>query len=620
MARPKFIAAGVFLAALCAGSAAGIFDTYENESYDWRSRVRGTRPVDARIAFIDIWDDSLQALGAWPFARSYHADLIRTLADAGAAAVAFDVLFVEPREGDDEVIAAAREAGNVYFIEAFADIHPAAGGFEADTYLAPLLPGYAAAARGVGHVNPHADSDGKMRRVFPLISHRGHPRAHLGLKLAADTLGVPETKLRLPLDERGRFIVSYAGRWGEDRIPHYSYLEIILSGEELRNGRTPRVDLTQLRGRICLVGLTSLGSHDTKPVPIQSVYPMVGMHASTLNTVLKKDFIRRPPRAVNVIILAAMMALVLALSFRLAPRAALGAVSAALAAFAAVATGLFLLWGIWLDLVYPVVVSVLVYAISTLNRVLAEMRRRQLIEKELEIASKIQQSFLPQSLPEQKGLDLAVHMKPAKAVGGDLYTFVPLGGDRIGVMIGDVSGKGTPAALFMAKTVSEFKYAARDKTDPAEVLTGLNDAVSTEATGGLFVTVSYVILDLAGGRLTLANGGHLPMVAVSASGASELLTTKDGMPIGVMEGMPFSNLTRALEAGDVLALYTDGVTEARNKRSEDFTDQRLREVLVAHRKESAARILEAARTALELFVGRADPHDDMTLIILKKIP
>jgi sigma-B regulation protein RsbU (phosphoserine phosphatase) len=221
------------------------------------------------------------------------------------------------------------------------------------------------------------------------------------------------------------------------------------------------------------------------------------------------------------------------------------------------------------------------------------------------------------SVPQGKGLDLAVFMRPAKAVGGDLYNFVILDDDKIGVMVGDVSGKGTPAALFMAKVVSEFKFFARAKTDPAEVLAGLNRSLASESTGGLFVTLTYVIFDNKTNRALFCNGGHLPMILARADGQAQFLAGEEGMPMGVIDDAPFSNAEIQTRPGDCIAFYSDGVSEARNRKKEEFGAETLKEYLLKNNRLTAQEIVNSLVSNLDRFVGKADPHDDITLIIAK---
>ena len=619
-----------------------VFEPYELQAYDWRCQMRGPRPISSDIVLIDIWNDSLERIGRWPFDRKYHAALIEALNQCGAKAVLFDIIFAEPsrnevlmgngvRINEDILVARyTRLAKNVYFSTTFNDPVFVKDSFVSEGYLDNVLDSYSKAAKGVGYVNVVADLDGKRRRIFPYLSFNNKNHFHLGVLAALDALGLDKDKVRvepghqlkladdfkIPLDENGCLLVNYAGKWAES-FKHYSYADILAASQQVQNHEKPVIDLEELKGKICFIGQTSRGSTDSNATPLEPVYPMVGLHANVANSILKKDFIRRLDRLPNLLILAFLVFFVFLVSLRRKPLFAFRVTFLTLIFYVTIVLCCFEQWGIWIDLVYPFLLTIVVFAVSVLGRVIYEIRKRELLENELKVASQIQQSFLPPSLPQQKGLSLALYMKPAKAVGGDLYTFISLKDEKLGVMVGDVSGKGTPAALFMAKVVSEFKFSARDKTDPAQVLTSLNDSIAAESTGGLFVTLSYVIFDLNNRRLFLSNGGHLPMVVVRASGASELLNAEGGMPVGVMEGASFSDLEYAVKPGDCFALYSDGVSEARNRKKEEYSIETLQKMITDNRHLDAQSILDKTVFSLNQFMGKADQHDDITLIVAK---
>lgn len=607
------------------------FDLHEFQTYDWRCQLRGPRPVSSDIVLIDIWDDTLKALGAWPFDRQYHAALIEALKTAQAKALVFDVLFVEPHPSDPRVTAAAKDAGNVYFAFAFSSPAVAGRKFVSDRIQSPLLNSYAEAAKATGFVNTKADGDGKRRRAIPAITYQGKEYYQFSFRVAMDALSVrPEEvvhrgnrllfsdKRVIPLDDDGYYIVNYAGKWTKT-FKHYSYWDIVAAHAESLAGEKPRLNLRDLKGKICFVGLTSTASHDANPIPIESVYPMVGSYANVLNSILNKDFIYRLDRFSNLIILALIALWIIRISFRLGPIRALFWTLVIMALYAGYAVTCFLQWGLWIDLFYPLVLFLGVYAATTLAREVFEMHKRERIENELKIASQIQRSFLPAAPPQAKGLDVAAMMRPAKAVGGDLYTFVPLAEGKTGVMVGDVSGKGTPAALFMAKVVSEFKFSARDHTDPAAALFILNNSITSESTGGLFVTLAYAIFESGGREVLLSSGGHLPVIRVGPGGEKERIAPGEGMPIGVMAGASYGNLRRTLVRGEIFAFYTDGVTEARNSRKQEFGEAALEEAIAARRDGKASEILNEVTARLQQFVGKAEQHDDVTLIIVKVV-
>lgn len=600
--RGVLAAAGIFFA--LALSWFRVFEPYELATYDWRFQLRGPRPVSDRIVHIDIWNDTLEALGAWPIERVYHAGLIDALNAAGAKAVVFDVIFAEPRAGDQEVAASAKAAGNVYFAEAFSG----------DRMTDPLIPAYRLAAKGTGFVNAKIDVDGKVRRVLPEAVFGGQKVHQLAFLVARDLLGgrAPE----VPLDEEGCFLINFAGLW-EKSFQHYSYLDVLRSYAAVLNGEKPSLGLNSLKDKICFVGLSTTGSHDVRATPVGPAYPMVGTHSNVLNGILQGDFVRRLPRFWNLLVLLTLGMWTAWASSRAKPLMGLLSTGLTALGFVAAACLVFAWAGIWVDLFWPLVVMIGIYLAATLSRAMAEKRKREMVENELKVASRIQQSFLPACAPSQKGMGLSVFMRPAKAVGGDLYAFMRPGEGKLGVMVGDVSGKGTPAALFMAKVVSEFKFAARDKTDPAAVLKSLNDSVSSESTGGLFVTMVYAIFDVPSRRLALSDAGHLPAVACDPKGIPRFLKTNGGPPIGVMCGAEYSSIEVPLHEGDCFAFYSDGVTEARNRKKEEFGADALCLRMAESAGFSSDGILSRLTESLRGFMGKADQHDDITLIVAK---
>ncbi|MBF0254093.1 MAG: serine/threonine-protein phosphatase [Candidatus Omnitrophica bacterium] len=184
-------------------------------------------------------------------------------------------------------------------------------------------------------------------------------------------------------------------------------------------------------------------------------------------------------------------------------------------------------------------------------------------------------------------------------------------------MCGDVSGKGMPAALFMAKAVAEFKFNSAGRDNPSEVLHHLNEGLSEEDSAGLFVTMNYLIFNLGHRVLTLSNAGHMPVLRVRKDGTADELDAEGGMPIGLMTGIEFGLTTVDAAEGDVYVLYTDGISEARNRRKEDYEIERLKAAVLRSRSKSAEAIKDEVLKDVRDFVGHAPQHDDMTLLVLK---
>ncbi len=612
-----------------AGSYFRVFDLYEYQTYDLRCKIRGPRPVSNDVVIIEIAQDTLKALG-WPFGRQYYGALIQALGHFRAKAVIFDILFVENKEEDEIVGDAAKEAGNVYFPIALTSPKSVKGELKSSKIEAPLIPFFQAGAKGVGSVNSWADRDGKRRRLPLVMECDGKLIFHVGLKALMNVLKIDENAVKLkpghgiqlssdltiPTDDEGFNIVNYAGKW-VTTFKHYSFYQIIYSFQQLQNDEKPDLDLKQFRNKICVVGASALATYDANATPLEEVYPNVGVHANVINSILMKDFIYRLSRWWNLVLLLLLGLWVAYLSSKIKPFHAMLWSIGTLALFTVLAGVLFWVWGLWIDLFYPVAVSILIYAGVTLYRTIYEMRKRELIENELKVASQIQKSFLPEKVPDVPGLEMAVFMRPAKAVGGDLYALMELTGGKAGVMVGDVSGKGTPAALFMAKTVSEFKFSARDRQDPSQVLADLNHSIASESTGGLFVTVCYAVFDKEKSEVIFSNGGHLPLVCVRQSGEPEYLNGDGGMPIGVLDGVEFSNTKTTVSVGDFFAFYSDGISEARNKRKDEYSMERLGKKIQELKNLSVKEVLDKTVHDLEQFIGKADQHDDMTLILVK---
>jgi serine phosphatase RsbU (regulator of sigma subunit)/CHASE2 domain-containing sensor protein len=627
-APPVFLV--LALAAACAGSWNRAFEIYELQAYDWRCRLSSVPASDSPVLLVDIWDDALESIGRWPFDREYHAVLMDVLRAHGAASVGMDILFAEPSASDAALADSASKFGRVFFCEAMHAPKPEAGRPVSEGVLASLLSGLKTTAAGVAHVNITVDPDGKRRRLPPVIWDNGRPRFHLGLLLAMDRLGVKESdvrfepgaillgdKVRIPVDERGEVLVRFHGRWNK-AFEHASYLQLLTAYRQELMGETPSFDLDKLKDRVCIVGLTATATHDINATPVDPLYPQVGVHADFFQNVLDSDFMTRLPRWLN--LLAAVLLGWVGWALSRVKRLALGAAASVgvWTLFFALNTALFV-WGkTWADLFYPSVLYWGIYLSAIVMRTMQEKRKRELLEAELSIASKIQRSFLPSSLPETEGYEMDVFMRPAKHVGGDLYAALKLDEGHLGLMCGDVSGKGMPAALFMARSVAEFKFsAAAVGLDPAETLKRLNNGISEGDSSGLFVTMNYLVVDLKTRKMSITNGGHMPVARIRANGTSDQLSPDGGMPIGLMGDVDFANLEVTLEPGDVFLMYSDGISEARNRKAQDFEIEKVMEAAVKARALPASGICAAILKAVDQFVGDAPQHDDMTLFVFK---
>src|ERR1039458_883483 len=244
----------------------------------------------------------------------------------------------------------------------------------------------------------------------------------------------------------------------------------------------------------------------------------------------------------------------------------------------------------------------------------AEIRARGLLEQELAVAQLIQQNFLPKELPQLPGWQVAAYYRPARAVGGDFYDFIELADGRLGLVIGDVTDKGVPAAMVMAATRSVLRASAQRLLEPGPVLARVNDSLCPDIPENMFVTCFYGVLDPASGHLRYANAGHnLPLVNAFGK-ASELRAT--GMPLGLMPGMAYEEREATLTPGACVLLYSDGLVEAHDPRREMFGNARVTELLDGHADSQA--VIDDLLLALDRFTGgELEQEDDITLVVLR---
>jgi serine phosphatase RsbU (regulator of sigma subunit) len=260
----------------------------------------------------------------------------------------------------------------------------------------------------------------------------------------------------------------------------------------------------------------------------------------------------------------------------------------------------------------------------------AEVQARTLAHQktiqELDFAWQIQASFLPDTLPQVDGWQLAATLNPCRETSGDFYDVIALPNGRLGILIADVADKGLGAALFMALSRTLIRtYAFENPTRPEIVLRATNQRILTDTRNDMFVTVFYGVLDPDTGRLDYANAGHNPPYLFKArsndgsqfSAVPQVLPST-GMPLGILEDAAWEAKSIDLGPGDTLVMYTDGVTEAQNRQDEFFGDQRLLAVTERNLNASASAIQDAVLEAVEQFSVAGTHYDDETLMIIKR--
>jgi predicted ester cyclase len=246
-----------------------------------------------------------------------------------------------------------------------------------------------------------------------------------------------------------------------------------------------------------------------------------------------------------------------------------------------------------------------------------EARERERIEQELQVARQIQRELLPEATPQLEGWELTTYYEPAREVGGDFYDFLEFEDGRVGLVVGDATGKGMPAALVMATTRGMLRAVVQSVESPGEVLARVNEALVSDIPQNMFATCLYAIFEPESGTLRYANAGHdLPYLRHYGGGDAEELMAR-GMPLGLMPNMPYEEKEAVLAPGDNAVFYSDGLVGAHDPEREMFGFARLRALVAEHAEEGS--LVDFLMEELYTFVGEGwEQEDDITLLTLKR--
>jgi serine phosphatase RsbU (regulator of sigma subunit)/CHASE2 domain-containing sensor protein len=606
--------------------------------------------ASAPAVIVAIDERALDARGQWPWPRSVVAQLLDAINAAGPAAVGIDLLFVEPDRSSatsDALLAQAVQRGKVVM---------GIAGLEYRDRRYPFPPRAAPARvsakrelqlrRFDGHlqsrpeINQAGDgrglisSDAKevVRRV-PLVARIGQVIVPaLSVDMIRVAAGAPVLRLTdqggermalgigaldIPLQSDGSMYVWFG---------HHD-AERIVSAEDVLAGKAAA---ELLRDKLVLVGMTGLGLLDYQTTAIGERIPGVEVHAQILEQIFDGEYLRRPTGATWIeaaLLAAAGLALVLLVP-ALRPWVSASLLAAVAAAFVAIGLVAFR-GGYLLNVAAPAIGVAFLFATllaSTLAE--ADRQRRALREAqarvagELEAARRIQMGLLPAPrelfLYEQR-FTLEALLEPARTVGGDFYDCFMLDEHRLFFLVGDVSGKGLAASLFMALSKSLLKsIALRGASDPAAIFNQANAEISRDNPESLFVTALAGILDARSGRLAFCSAGHEPPVACQPGSAPERLMHSGGPPLCVIRDFTYSSAEVELAPGGWLCVVTDGVTEAMNERSELYGTVRLMAVLGTLASAEPQGIVAAVHADVQRFAGKAEQSDDLTLLCVRR--
>lgn len=664
------VAAGIHQAAIGDGLAERLFDFYQQVF----PREMETYP--ARIVEID--DESLQRFGPWPWPRDRLAKLAEAAFTRGALSIGFDMLFQErdrdspanwikshpdlPAAIRDELealpdpdltlaatiarlpvvvarvaVAEAEEAGPLPpgGLEVFATFggDPAPSGLRAFAGALANLPELDRAAVGQGLINGAPDSDGVVRRVPLVAAVDGRATPSFALELVRAAIDVDGYSLAV----EGRHLASVSV--GDLEIPtegdggirlHFTPPDAdrIVSAASLLDGTLAR---DAFAGMVVLIATTAVGLEDIVATPLVAEGYGSDVHIQAIENLVARAWLIRPAWAIILEwgLTAALAALAVVLLPRSAPAiamlstlaAGLGLFAASVAAFA----GARLLF----DPTLPVLVAGPA-AFALLAGVLVETDRARrsleleslLVERDMALAGEIQLGMLPGQealgkLPKE--VDLSIRLAPARAVGGDLYDAFMLDPHRLFFMVGDVAGKGLPAALFMSLTKALTKSAAlRAPEDLGRVVELAHREISRENPSELFVAGIFGVLDLSSGETLLCNAGHEDPLFRRAEGTCFEFAMVGGPPLCIVDDLSYPVEPVTLAPGDMLLISTDGASEATGPDGAHFGRLRILDCLAqVPAPATATAAVTALAAAVEAFRAGAEPSDDLTVLALR---
>lgn len=604
-----FLALPVLTLLLFASFQFRIINFHEEDTVDWRFRLRGERPADPAITVIVVDDQSLKNFGQWPWPRSIHAAFLKVITDYEPKMVFFDMLFTEPgpdAEEDKLFAEVVKTSDNVILPFFYRSLEP----FKAEYPIKSLRD----SAKSTAFVNAVQDVDGHIRKVKSSIETEKGLFYSPSFLMAAAFQGKTDPLEGLAIDSQRNMWINFPGSLKSFRVASYS--EVIALGDSEKDQERLR-DL--FYNRLVLVGHMATGTTDLKATAFSIATPGVIAHAAALDTLLVKKFVHALPWYWNFLILLVMILAGAAIFRKLSVKKSFIALCVLTLAYFTVNFLLFFFAGLILPLAVVLAGLVLTFIISLFIQYAEIYFQKEMSARELAMAARIQEQFLPQNKPKFEKLDVAYETRFLKEVGGDLYDWFDLGDGRFAFCVGDVSGKGMPAAIYMAKTLSDLRSIDKKTRTAGEVCTELNRILVENPAAGMFLTVFYGILDPKTKRLQFSSGGHEPAVLFRMKNASaELLQGAQGMPLGLFEA-EYETEEIVLEEGDSLLLYTDGVKELRNKKREEFGSERLKTSMKigAEKNLDAAGHLSAVLAAMQKHQETVLAHDDCTLFCVQ---
>ncbi len=620
------LVAALLVTALAASGALKPADRWMQDAYFQHPGVTSTD-----IVIIGIDENALEQFGPYnTWDRTVVASALEALAadpDNLPAVVAVDILYAGETtdEADLRLAGAAAALGNVVTasMAEYGDQVKYADGravsLNASAVVNYVQPYFELAAYTTqGHINAMLDTDGILRHallyVQPENGRRVYSMAYETARAFMERQG--KTIVPPPVNATGHFYVPMTAQPGD----YYEGASIagLISGE---------LPAGFWANKIVLIGPYAASLQDAYFTSINKGVPMYGVEyqANVIQCLLEGHYKTEVNNAVQLAVLFALSAVAAFLFLRLRMIVSAGVCAGMIVLGVAGSYGLYQLGYITHILWLPTAALLLMaFAVADHYAIAARERRALALENarigtELALAVRIQTSMLPKEFPpfpDRKEFDIFAAMTPAKEVGGDLYDFFLMDDDHLCLVIGDVSGKGVPAALFMMLSSSLIRHVAKQEKSPAAILKMVNEDICARNPEEMFVTVWLGVLEISTGILTAANAGHEYPVIRHPHGAFELLNDKHGFVLGGMSGVRYREYTVALEPGARFLVYTDGVAEATNAHEEMFGTDRMLNALNSAAADAPEEIVRSLDGAVSAFVGDAPQFDDLTMLCL----
>lgn len=643
-----------------------------NAVFDGYQRLFPLERVSSPVTIVAIDEEDLRRYGQWPWPRTRVAELVERIAELEPLSIGFDIYFPEPDRFSPGAMAAelpiltqevrraleGMPSNDLILAQAMRERNVVLGiqgeerfdrRFPAAPRAAPIVrsagageelrkyPGHirsyepidaAAAGRGLMNSGP---VDQVVRQVPLVADVQGALVPSLGVEALRVGIGAG---LRIEEGKGGLLNLRFGDAVAPMQPNGYAWLRIgrhdedrfVLAHQVLER----KVDPEKIRGKVVLVGINGLGVLDFKTTPLREFIPGVEIHAQVIENIFNGVSLARPAIAPRLEAVALLLCGFILIAF--VPR--LSALQGIHLAFGLVVVlagaGLiaFLHFDILLDPAWPAIGTAAVFGsvvVGTLSE--AERQRRQLREQaahmagEVNAARRIQMGLLPdpaETLGNDRRFRIATLLEPARTVGGDFYDCFMLDPDQLFFVVADVSGKGLPAALFMAAVKSHIKSAALRGGTVGEILTRAQDEIGRENPEQLFVTTFAGRFDLQSGMIEFANAGHEPPFMRTPKGNPERMGNAGGPPLCVVEDYEYPTDRRQLSPGEWIVVVTDGATEAMNPRREFFGVERLRTSLSwMPDPVGPSELVRRLRDDVARFADGAEPADDITLVALR---